>query len=178
MKKIFSYLFTLIVLISVTSCATTITKLNTSGPYTYKINALGVSNNIQPETINTANNLCRTLNKDYKFIRNTILPKSVMGIDLISYDLIFSCVGPGNAQDNFSGPETLPGSEENQATAVAGQDREKKLVATKAGARKDKKTGITGDTPGEPESLGEPPQSKKLELEKQEGVIIEEKIFE
>lgn len=178
MKKIFSYPFTLIVLISVTSCATTITKLNTSGPYTYKINASGVSKNIQAETINTANNLCRTLNKDYKFIRNTILPKSVMGIDLISYDLIFSCVGPGSAQDNFSGPETLPGSEENQVTAEDGQDREKKLAATKAGARKDKKNRATGDTPGEPESLGGSPQSKKLELEKQEGVIIEEKIFE
>jgi hypothetical protein len=178
MKKNFSYPFTLIALFSVTSCATTITKLNTSGPYTYKINASGISNNIQTETINTANNLCRTLNKDYKFVRNDILPKSVMGIDLISYDLIFSCVDPGSAQDNFNGPETLPGSEENQATAQDDQDREKKLTASKAGSRKDKKTGITGDTPGEPESLGGSPQSKKLELEKLEGVIIEEKIFE
>ncbi|MBU0908485.1 MAG: hypothetical protein KJ717_02885, partial [Proteobacteria bacterium] len=76
MKKIFSYPFILIALLSFTSCATNITKLNTSGLYTYKINALGVSKDIQAETINTANSLCRGMNKDYKFIRNIILPKS------------------------------------------------------------------------------------------------------
>jgi len=180
----------LIFLLSVTSCATNITKLNTSGSYTYKINAIGASRNIQAETINTANNLCRALNKDYKFIRNVFLPKSVIGVDMISYDLVFSCVDPGSTQiatpdaakntapETIDVPETLPDNMEIQAIPDEGQEKEKKLAATQTGARKDKKTGITGDTPGEPESLGAPPQSKELELKKEEGVIIEEFIFD
>lgn len=179
MKKIFFYPLSCIAILSVTSCATNITKLNTSGSYTYKIDALGLSKDIQTETITTASNLCRTMNKDYKFIRNTILPKSVMGIELISYDLVFSCVDPGSAQspppdaaagegqENAGGPEPSPDKE-----------KEEKLAATKADAGKDKKTGTTGDTPGEPESLGGPPPSKEAEQEKQEEDIIEEKILE
>lgn len=190
MKKLFFPSFTLIFLIAVTSCATNITKINTSGPYTYKINTLGISKNVQAETINTANNLCRSLNKDYRFIRNIVLPKSVMGVDMISYDLIFSCVDPGSAPiatpdagisdtpENAGVPESLPDSEENFATPEEKQDREKKLAATGTGARQDKKSIITGDTPGAPESLGNPPPSKELELQKEEGVIIEEHIFE
>lgn len=177
MKKIFFYPLSFIAFFSVTSCATNITKLNTSGAYTYKINTLGLSKNIQPETINTASNLCRTMNKDYKFIRNTILPKSVMGIELISYDLIFSCVDPGSAQP--ASPDAATGeAQENVNVQEPSPDKDEKLAATKADAGKDKKAGTTGDTPGEPESLGGPPPSKEPELEIQEGDIIEEKILE
>ncbi|MBU4264406.1 MAG: hypothetical protein KKC76_21370 [Proteobacteria bacterium] len=190
MKKIFFYPCIAIILLSVTSCATNITKLNTSGPYTYKINARGVSKNIQTETINTANNLCRSMDKDYKFIRNIILPKSVMGMDMISYDLIFSCVDPGSAQmppphrakedlwENLRGPETLPDSEQKQTPIVDLPEKEKKVAVIKAVSQKNRKPGATGDTPGQPESLGGPPPSNELELKKEEGNIIEEIIFE
>ena len=190
MKKIFFYPCIVIALFAATSCATNITRLNTSGPYTYKINAVGASKDIQSETITTAKTLCRGMNKDYKFIRNIILPKSVMGMDLISYDLIFSCVDPGSAQmppphkakesieENLSIPETLPDNEKTQTPIVDLPEKEKKAVVIKALSHKNRKPGVTGDTPGEPESLGGPPPGKELELKKDAGEIIEEPIFE
>ncbi len=179
MKKIFSYPFIVIALLSLTSCATSITKLNTSGPYTYKINTLGVSKDIQTETINTATNLCRTMNKDYRFIKNTILPKSLMGLDLISYDLIFSCVDPGSAQPAPPDATKSPAQESGpETTAEEAAAKEKQLAATAAASGKKKKTGITGDSPDEPESLGGPSPAREPEPEKEEGDIIEEPIVE
>ncbi|RJX29212.1 MAG: hypothetical protein C4531_10840 [Desulfurivibrio sp.] len=172
MKKIFFHLGMLITLLVVTSCASSITRVNTAGPYTYKIKALGASRNIQTEAINKANDLCRTMHKDYRFIRNTFLPKSVMGMDMVSYDLIFSCVDPGSLQ--AAPPDATKSTEQESVpeTPVADvQEKEKKLAATEAGQKG--KNGITGDTPGEPESLGGPPPSRALELEEEGDIVVE-----
>lgn len=164
MKKNFFYPSAFLALVSLASCATPITKLNTAGPNTYKINASGFSENVQPETIVRAESFCRDLKKEYLFIRNAVSSTSVIGIDMISYDLIFSCAEPGSAHP-------APPAPEKDAAQKALEEAEKLRLSKE-------KLAITGDTPGAPESLGIMSQQRAVDPEKQEGDIIEEKILE
>jgi len=161
MKKIICYSFTFLSFIFIAACTPSITKINTAGPNVYKVNTSGFADTVQTKATNHAENFCKDLKKEYLFIRKNTSIMTVIGVDVVTLDLIFSCV------DNLQPPPD-PAEE---ARRKAKEEAERLKLAKE-------KMAPTGDTPGALESLGTASQPMDIAAEKQEGEIIEEKIIE
>lgn len=161
MKKIVCYSFTFLSLLFLAGCGPSITKINTAGPNVYKVNTSGFADTVQTKATGHAEDFCKNLKKEYLFIRKNTSIMTVIGVDVVTLDLIFSCV------DNVP-PAPDPAEE---ARKKAKEDAETLRLA------KEKMSPI-GDTPGAPESLGAASQPPDRAAEQQEGEIVEEKIIE
>ena len=81
------------------------------GPDVYRINAWGTSKKIIHDTVKSANERCAQENKQYLFVKNIFQYGSNLGIDMVSYELFFTCVeiGDPRLKDRKS---PLPSAEE------------------------------------------------------------------
>ncbi len=64
----------------------------TLGPDVYRISAWGTSKKILRETVQRANERCAQEKKQYLFVKNIFQYGSSLGIDMVSYELYFTCV--------------------------------------------------------------------------------------
>ena len=64
----------------------------TMGPDVYRISAWGTSKKILRETVQSANERCAQEKKQYLFVKNIFQYGSSLGIDMVSYELYFTCV--------------------------------------------------------------------------------------
>ena len=64
----------------------------TMGPDVYRISAWGTSKKILRETVQRANDRCAQEKKQYLFVKNIFQYGSSLGIDMVSYELYFTCV--------------------------------------------------------------------------------------
>lgn len=68
------------------------------GPDVYRISAWGTSKKIIHETVQSANERCAQENKQYLFVKNIFQYGSNLGIDMVSYELYFTCVETGDSR--------------------------------------------------------------------------------
>ncbi|MBU4118754.1 MAG: hypothetical protein KJ555_08335 [Proteobacteria bacterium] len=66
------------------------------GPDVYRISAWGTSKKIIHETVKSANERCAQENKQYLFVKNIFQYGSNLGIDMVTYELFFTCVETGD----------------------------------------------------------------------------------
>jgi len=64
----------------------------TMGPDVYRISAWGTSKKIIRETVQRATDRCAQEKKQYLFVKNIFQYGSSLGIDMVSYELYFTCV--------------------------------------------------------------------------------------
>ncbi|MGV1099691.1 hypothetical protein ACUUL3_09835 [Thiovibrio sp. JS02] len=69
---------------------------DTLGPDVYLISGRGTSRKILAETVNSAHEYCGSQDRHYLFVKNIFKYERSLGIDLIAYDLYFSCVEAGD----------------------------------------------------------------------------------
>ncbi len=70
------------------------------GPDVYRISALATSRKILAETVTIAKERCAQKNKQYLFVKNIFQHSSNLGIDMVSYELYFTCVEAGDPRLN------------------------------------------------------------------------------
>ncbi len=70
------------------------------GPDVYRISALATSRKIIGETVTIAKERCAQTNKQYLFVKNIFQHSSNLGIDMVSYELYFTCVEAGDPRLN------------------------------------------------------------------------------
>ncbi|HIJ89803.1 MAG: hypothetical protein OEV89_03475 [Desulfobulbaceae bacterium] len=66
------------------------------GPDVYRISNWGTSRTILSETVKSATERCAKENKQYLFVKNIFQYGSNLGIDMVSYQLYFTCVEEGD----------------------------------------------------------------------------------
>ena len=152
--------------LTLSGCATTVVEFIPKGPadrQVYTSSGLGFSREIRHEMIKNAGEFCEKQNKHFKFVRNVILPTSMAGIDMVSVDLLFACLDeqfvakPAPLPAEPAPPETAAAEEPAPApTEPAPGEVIAKAVLDQPPA-KEVRVEITGDTPGEVESLGDHP---------------------
>ena len=98
----------------------------TMGPDVYRISAWGTSKKILRETVQRANDRCAQEKKQYLFVKNIFQYGSSLGIDMVSYELYFTCVEEGDPRLKLRKSPLGPAEEkaEEPAMQVVVPDRE------------------------------------------------------
>ena len=148
---------------TLSGCATTVVEFIPKGPadrQIYTSSGLGFSREIRHEMIKKAEGFCEKHDKHFKFVRNIILPTSMAGIDMVSVDLLFACLDEQFVAEPAPLAEpALPETAAAEEPAPAPPEPAPEEVIAKAvvdqAPAKEVRVEITGDTPGEVESLGD-----------------------
>lgn len=148
---------------TLSGCATTVVEFIPKGPedrQVYTSSGLGFSREIRHEMIKKAEGFCEKQDKHFKFVRNIILPTSMAGIDMVSVDLFFACLDEPFVAETAplaeqATPETAAAEETVPAPPEPGPEEVIAKAAVDQAPAKEVRVEITGDTPGEVESLGE-----------------------
>lgn len=84
------------------------------GPDVYRISAWGTSKKIIHETVQSANERCAQENKQYLFVKNIFQYGSNLGIDMVTYELFFTCVETGDPRIKERKSPLSPADEKGQ----------------------------------------------------------------
>lgn len=95
------------------------------GPDVYRISAWSTSRKVLSETVARARQQCAKENRQYLFVKNIFQCGSSLGIDMISYELYFSCVDAADPRLKERKPPLTPGT--ITSDQAAGQGRQKSL---------------------------------------------------
>ncbi|MBU4216235.1 MAG: hypothetical protein KJ792_16485 [Actinobacteria bacterium] len=90
----------------------------TMGPDVYRISAWGTSKKILRETVQSANDRCAQEKKQYLFVKNIFQYGSRLGIDMISYELYFTCVEAGDPRLKARKSPLSPTEEKAEEPAI------------------------------------------------------------
>lgn len=99
-KILFSILFCAVAFMANGCASVQMAPSAAMGPDVYRINALATSRKIIAETVTIAKERCAQENKQYLFVKNIFQHSSNLGIDIVSYDLYFTCVEAGDPRLN------------------------------------------------------------------------------
>ncbi len=92
------------------------------GPDVYRISAWSTSRKVLAETVESAKARCAKEDKQYLFVKNIFQYGCNLGIDMISYELYFSCVEAGDSRlKEWKSPLGPGAAKTNQAAGQAEQ---------------------------------------------------------
>jgi len=157
MKKFLSYLLLCGVASSAAGCASSVrlSPAVTQEKDIYTISASGTSRGILSESVKSANDYCSDQNKHYLFVKNIFQRRNSFGVDVVSYDLYFTCVEAGDPRLTDRRPLLRPGEEKEQAEgspasrlkAIIGKDTGKESAKPGPAEKAEQKPGPEKESP-------------------------------
>lgn len=134
------------------------------GPDVYMLSARATSRKVLTETVKNANDKCAQENKQYLFVKNIFQHNRNLGVDMVSYDLYFTCVDAGDPR--LKKRKSLPRPAEEKTDQKVSPAKEKlpaQGVARPAPEPAEEKPAVSPGkkTPPAPEKMPQPKDEKR-----------------
>ena len=163
MTKIFFYLLFCAVVFMANGCVSVQMEPSMAmGPDVHRISALATSRKILSETVTIAKERCAQENKQYLFVKNIFQHSSNLGIDMISYDLYFTCV---EAEDpRLKERKSLPRPAEEKVDQAGQTSPAKEPVTEQPSASSGKEAAPAPDKLSPPKDENQGQQEKPVKV--------------